>query len=136
VSAFQDRYGPWAVVAGASEGLGEAFARALASRGLNLILVARRPGPLESLAQQLREQHKVEVRALSLDLSTLEAPDQLAAAAQELDLGLLVYNAALAPSGPFHATKAEDHARLINVNCRSPMLLSHRLGARPAAASC
>jgi short chain dehydrogenase len=66
---FQSRYGPWALVAGASEGLGAAWATALAKEKLNLILVARRSIELEALAAQLRQQTGVEVKPLVLDLA-------------------------------------------------------------------
>ena len=57
---FAAKYGPWALIAGASEGTGASFARQLAEKGLNLILVARREGPLEQLALELRSAHGVE----------------------------------------------------------------------------
>jgi short-subunit dehydrogenase len=62
VKDFRARYGPWALVTGASEGIGESFARALAARRLHLLMVARRPGPLEALAAELRATHGVLVR--------------------------------------------------------------------------
>ncbi|HMK73297.1 MAG TPA: SDR family NAD(P)-dependent oxidoreductase, partial [Myxococcaceae bacterium] len=69
MTAFLERYGPWALVAGASAGLGEAFARALVARGLRVVLVARRSGPLEALASELRARPGAEVRTAALDLA-------------------------------------------------------------------
>ncbi len=133
MSAFADRYGPWALVAGASEGLGESFARLLAGRGLNLLLVARRAGPLEALAARLRAKHGVEVRTAALDLAAPDLAGRAAALVDGLDLGLLVYNAAASAIGPFLDAPLEAHLRVVEVNCRGPVVLCYLLGARLAA---
>src|SRR5882757_7197729 len=65
---FAEQYGPWAVIAGGSEGTGESFAVRLAAQGVNLVLVARKPAPLEALAERLRKSSKVQVRTLAQDL--------------------------------------------------------------------
>jgi short-subunit dehydrogenase len=127
---FRSRYGSWAIVAGASEGIGEAFARALASRGLSLVLVARRAERLEGLAATLRSDTGVEVRTLRLDLAEEDAAARLEQATLGLDAGLLVYNAAFAPVGPFCSRSREDQLRVLDTNCRTPMLLCHGFGAR------
>jgi short-subunit dehydrogenase len=90
---FAWRYGPWAIIAGGSEGVGVAFAHRLAERGLNLILIARKPEPLEALAAEVRQQHGREVRTLSLDLTTSDAVERVIAAAGSAAVGMLVYNA-------------------------------------------
>ena len=72
------RYGPWSLIAGASEGIGAVFAQRLAAQGFNLILVARRLEPLERLAEQLRAQYAVEVRTVTADLSRPDAIDVVA----------------------------------------------------------
>jgi len=82
-------YGPWAVVAGASDGIGAAFAELLASQGINVVLVARRRALLEELAERL----DVETRVVALDLSTPTAIAELASATDDLDVGLIVLNA-------------------------------------------
>ena len=97
----RNRYGPWAVVAGASDGTGACFARDIAASGINLLLIARRQGPLDSLAADLRAGHGVEVRTLSLDLNDADAAQRMAAACAELDVGLYVSNAG-AESGGKH----------------------------------
>lgn len=96
---FVARYGRWAVIAGGSDGLGVAFAHELAGRGLNCLLIARRPEPLEAAAQEVREASHVEVRTLSLDLGAPEALDRLREATRELDLGIVVFNAGAESSG-------------------------------------
>jgi hypothetical protein len=115
-------------VAGASEGLGAAFAEALAARGLDLLLVARRAGPLEGFAARLRAAHGVGVRTLSLDLGREADLQRLQVAARGLEVGLLVYNAAASPIGRFLDRSAADHRRITAVNCRAPALLAHHFG--------
>jgi uncharacterized protein len=130
---MSERYGPWAIVAGASEGLGEAFARALAEARLNLVLVARRQALLDEVAAHLCATHRVEARPIPLDLGLPDAASRLAEATRGLDVGLLVYNAAFAPVGNFLELLPEDHQRVIAVNCSTPVLLCREFGQRMAA---
>ena len=133
MDAFAKRYGPWALVAGASEGIGEAFARELARRGLKLVLVARRSGPLEAAAQAIASAAGVEVRRLALDLAREDAPAVLEKEFADLDVGLVVYNAALAPTGRFLEIPLEEQLGAVDVNVRGPLEVAHRFGARMAA---
>jgi uncharacterized protein len=130
---FLRKYGPWALVAGGSEGLGAALAEELAVRGLNLILIARRPGPLEETAARLRAAHGVDVRTLPADLAdhdTLEAVNRETA---NVEIGLLVYDAALAFTGPFFGADLSEYQRMLDVNCRSAIGLIYTLGGKMAA---
>jgi len=133
VTGFRERFGPWAMVAGASAGLGAAFARALAARGLNLVLLARRGEALERLAAELRAGHGVEVRCAALDLGAPGLGEEVERLAAGAEIGLLVYNAAASAIGPFLDRPLEEQLRVLDVNCRGPLLLAHRLG-RPMAA--
>lgn len=133
MTEFAERYGPWALVAGASEGIGAAFARALARRSLSLVLVARRPEPLAELEREIAASSKVGVRSLSLDLRSPDALSRLADATADLDIGLVVYNAAFAPRGEFLASPLADQLAVIDVNARGPLELAHRFGRRLAA---
>jgi hypothetical protein len=125
---FVDRYGPVALVAGASEGLGAAWAAALARRGLELILVARRPAPLADLAARLRAEHPVAVRTLALDLGRAADLERLFAATAAREVGLLVHNAAASPIGRFLDVDVADHRRVLAVNCQAAALLAHHFG--------
>lgn len=131
--AFRDRYGSWALVAGASEGLGAEFAAQLAQRGLNLALVARRAQPLEALAASLRAAHGVEVLALARDLSKAEDLRAIAGATAALDVGLVVCSAALAPIGDFLERPEAEHQALLDVNCRSALYFARHFGPKLVA---
>lgn len=120
---FKITYGPWAIVAGASEGLGAAFAKGLAERGLNLILLARRLAKLEELAQLLKTNYTVEVEPYSMDLSDFESVKKLISEFHH-PIGLLIYNAAYAPIGNFYDVPIENLEKIIDVNIKAPLLLS------------
>ncbi|HET6438650.1 MAG TPA: SDR family NAD(P)-dependent oxidoreductase [Anaeromyxobacter sp.] len=128
MNAFRDRYGPWALLAGASAGLGAAFARQLAARGLSLVLLARRREALDQLALELRAAHGVEARPVVADLGAAGLSEIVSRATDGLEVGLLVYNAAHSVIGPFLERPLAEQLRVVDVNCRGPLLLAHLLG--------
>lgn len=130
---FARRYGPVALIAGASEGIGAEFARALAASGLDLVLVARRVPPLEELSREIRAASGVNVRTLACDLAEEQAAEMIAKACHGLDVGLLVYNAAASSVGRFLDTPIEPLLRAVHVNARGPALLAHRFAGPMAA---
>jgi uncharacterized protein len=130
MTQFVQRYGPWAVVAGASEGIGASFAHKLAARGMNLVLVARRSAPLEGVAAELRQAHGVDVRVQPLDLGSPDAVAGMNAATEAFDVGLMIYNAAYSPIGAFLDVNVEDHLKAVDVNVRGPLMMSHYFGRR------
>lgn len=130
---FAARYGRWALVAGGSEGIGAAFARALAARGLDLVLVARRPEPLQTLATALTAAHGCQVRTLAVDLAAPDAADGLDAACADVEIGLVVLSAAESRVAPFFDVPLAEKLRAIDLNCRAPLALAHRFGARMRA---
>ncbi|MDZ4867238.1 MAG: SDR family NAD(P)-dependent oxidoreductase [Alphaproteobacteria bacterium] len=129
-SPFASKYGPWAVVAGASEGLGAAFAAALAARGLHLLLLARREAHLLAVADRLRATAKVEVRTAMCDLARPDLPDALAAWTADIDVGLAVYNAAYAPVGDLASQSVNDLLHVVDVNVRGPLVFARTLAPK------
>jgi short-subunit dehydrogenase len=125
---FSARYGPWALIAGGSQGLGAAFADLCAARGLNLLLVARRPGPLEETAGALRARHGVQVRTVPVDLADPGFLERIAAAAVGLEIGLLVCDASHSHTGRFLDADLDSYQRVLDTNCRAPLSLIHRFG--------
>ncbi len=125
---FKSRYGPYAVVAGGSDGLGAAFAEALAQRGLDLVLVARQEDRLRALASRLAQGYGIDAIPIAADLADVDAA-MARIGALPAGIGLLVYNAAYAPIGPFAETDADRLARAAAVNVRAPLLLAKRLSA-------
>lgn len=129
---FRERYGPWAVVSSASEGIGRAFALSLAKRGLHLVLIARKKEPLVRLSEELRKEYHVDTLPLSLDLSASGAVERISDVTAGLDVGLVVYNAVLAEPGPFLNWQPEKLTRLVATNCTGPLLICHHFGGRIA----
>jgi hypothetical protein len=130
MTTLVDRYGTWAIVAGASEGIGAAFARQLAAAGFSLVLIARRTEPLEALAGELRALGR-EVDTHALDLGSADLERELRAIARPI--GVVVWNAALSIMAPFLTTPVADHHRMLDVNARGPVTAA-RVFAEPMAA--
>ena len=126
-SGFAHRYGPWALIAGGSEGVGESFARQLAAAGINLVLLARRSEPLQALADSIRAEHNgIEVRTLAQDLTAPDLLDRVRTATGDIDVGLLIYNA----GSTVHYDRFPDWSReqldfMLNLNCYAPLHLAH-----------
>jgi uncharacterized protein len=126
-SRFRERYGRWAVVAGASEGLGAAFAADLAGRGMNLVLLARRAELLAAVARRIAAEHAIETRVLACDVAAPAFVAELARATDDLEVGVAVYNAAYSPIGPLVERPLDDLVRVVDVNVRAPLLFSRAL---------
>jgi short-subunit dehydrogenase len=126
---FKEKYGPYALVAGGSNGLGAAFAEALARRALNLVLIAREKERLDNTSNRLREQYGIEVISITADMADYEKVKNLIAGLG-VSIGLLVYNAAYAPIGLFEDTSEEKLSLAAAVNVRAPLLLARFLSAR------
>jgi short-subunit dehydrogenase len=133
VSRLAEKYGPWAVITGASDGIGRAFAHHLAREGLHLVLVARRDQLLNALADELHRAHGVQCRVYAADLSDLVAVDRLAEFTADLDVGLLVAAAGFGTSGPLLASQPAVETEMVDLNCSSVLVLSWHLGQKMVA---
>jgi len=131
--ALLGKYGPWALVTGASSGIGAEFARQLAARGFHLVLVARRRQRLDELGAQLVRQHAVAVKVVAVDLGTPGFMDRIREATREIEIGLLVNNAGFGVAGRFLENRLERELELLDVNCRAPLILSHVFGQEMVA---
>jgi len=127
---FKQQYGDWALVAGASEGIGESWCRRLAERGLNVVLVARREAPLRETAAELERRFGVQTAVLALDLASPDLIDRVTAATEALDIGFIVYNAAHADVSEYASQSLESKLLTIDVNCRGLVLLTSLFAER------
>lgn len=121
---FAQRFGPYALVTGASSGIGEQFARQLAARGLNLVVTARRASRLDSLADDLRSTHGIEVTVIPIDLADPAAAARLVEQCGALDIGLVVSNAGAGLKGAHHNQPVDEIIGLVAVNCIAPAILA------------
>ncbi|OJZ68756.1 short-chain dehydrogenase [Mycobacterium paraffinicum] len=128
--SFAGRYGPWALVAGASDGVGAAFARGLAERGVNVVLIARRQAVLDEVAAKIRDDTAVSTRTLAIDLAEPGAATAIVGATSDLEVGFLVYCAGADPNfEPFLANPIEVAEAMVQRNCMVPMQLCHHFAA-------
>lgn len=124
------KYGSWALVTGASDGIGRAIARELAAGGINVILVARREEVLRALANELETRHGVLARVIAADLALPENIERIERETNDLDVGLLVAAAGFATSGLFLESDLSREREMLAVNCAAPMDLARRFGTR------
>jgi len=124
---FAAKYGPWAFIAGASTGIGAALSNEAARRGLNVLMLARGAARLEETAQGVRDTHGVQVRTLAADLADPDIATKVQEATDGLEVGLFVYNAAVAPAGRFLDVSLDTHLLSVAVNCATPVALTHLL---------
>jgi short-subunit dehydrogenase len=129
----QNRFGPWALVTGASSGIGKEFARQLAASGLHLVLVARRLALLEDLGRSLTDAYGISYRALSLDLSQDGFLDPLVAATRDLDIGLVVSNAGAVHLGEFLSLDQSLLHQTVRLSISAHLDLAHHFGRKLAA---
>jgi len=123
---FATKYGPWALVCGASDGVGSAFAEGIAERGVNVVLVARRQAVLDGVAAGIEARTNVETRVLAVDLAEHDATSRIAKAVDDLEIGFLVYCAGADPNfEPFLDNPIETAEAMVHRNCVVPMQLCH-----------
>lgn len=124
---YTRRYGSWAVITGATAGIGLEFARALARRGVSCVLAARRTERLEALAEELKNAHGVDVRVVAVDLATGSGPDDLADAVEDLEVGILVSNAGVGYAGRFDKQELPRLKQMVALNCTANVTLVSRM---------
>ena len=128
-----DRYGPWALITGASDGIGQALACRLAAEGINVVLVARSKNRLQAVAAELSAVHNVETMVLPADLTEPGAAATIEDLTGRLDIGLVVLAAGFGTTGTFLETALADELDLIAVNITAIARLSHTFAGRLAA---
>ncbi|MCH7782449.1 DNA-protecting protein DprA, partial [candidate division KSB1 bacterium] len=127
---FLEKYGPWALVTGASSGIGAEFCRQLSGYGLNIVMIARRKSAMEEIAANLVEKYSVEVKTIESDLSKDDFFAKLEPEISSLDIGILINNAGFGVKGSFLSNSLERELELLNVNCRAPLELTHIIGQK------
>ena len=127
---LRERYGPCAVVTGASDGIGREIAIGLAQAGLRLVLAARRGDVLDRLAGELTRQHGVDVEVVAGDLGTPDGVATLLERTRDLPVHLFAACAGFGTSGPFLESVIETELEMIDLNCRAVVELTHGFGAR------
>ena len=129
---FLDKYGPWAVVTGASSGIGAAMAEELAGKGMNVVLTARRGEKLKHLSEELSAKYGVEAKPVSCDLTAPDFMDKLKKDTKGLDVGLLVNNAGAWEFGNFLENDLDKELRVLDLNAKASLMLSHHFGKQMA----
>ena len=126
---FSEKYGEWALVLGASEGIGASFAMQIAERGVNVVLAARRADPLQRTAAAIVAATGREVRTIEVDLTADDLLARLTQGCEGLDIGLVVYNAGATHGGVlFHDEPLEKPVALVKLNCIGPVVVCHHFG--------
>jgi short-subunit dehydrogenase len=126
---FPERYGPWAIIAGASQGIGRAFVHRIASEGVNCIVVARRAGPLEELAEEVRRQYGVDCLVVAGDLSARDSLDRVLEVVGTREIGLFVNNAGADTLGSrFLEADVDQWMQLADLNIATSIRFCHHFG--------
>ena len=128
----EKRFGPWALVTGASSGIGKEFARQIAASGINVVLVARRETLLEEVGVELSNRYGVEHRVVVLDVSREGFIEQLASATDDLDIGLVVSNAGTGNPGVFLKLDLQLHQTTLRISTLAHLDITHHFGAKLA----
>lgn len=125
---LKKRYGKWALVTGASSGMGKEFAYQLAQEGVNIALLARRKDKLDALGQTLTEQYGIECLSVVADLASADFLPTVVKQTEALEIGILINNAGFTNHGFFLDNELEAESRLVDVNCRAATQLAHHYG--------
>lgn len=130
LNALPNRYGAYAMVTGASEGIGQCLAEELAKGGMNVVLVARRQDRLDALAKTLETKYEVICPVVQADLSSAEQLEHLLQITDKLDIGLVVCNAGFGAAGNFLDAEIDNEMSMLSVNCMAVTRLAHHFGRK------
>ena len=133
MNKFTDKYGDWALITGASKGIGLEFSRQIAANGLNVVLVARSENSLKQLSSSIESDYPLEIRIVAADLTEADGIARLLEATADLDIGLLVNNAGREDSGPFLQIPIDDAIKTIDLNIKVPLQLTQHFAAKMQA---
>ncbi len=133
MNGFISKYGEWALITGASKGIGLEFSRQIAAQGLNVVLVARSENSLRQLASSIESDYPVKTRIVAADLTEADGIARLLEATADLDIGLLVNNAGREDSGPFLQIPIDDAIKTIDLNIKVPLQLTQHFAAKMQA---
>lgn len=125
-----EKYGQWAIVTGASSGIGKAFAEQLAEAGLNVVLSARRKKLLQDLAADLQSRYGIETKIVEGDLTDAQTVENLLRETENLNVGLAVMNAGFGTSGDFLQSNLDDELEMLDLNCKTLFVLTHHFSKR------
>ena len=128
-----ERYGPWALITGASDGIGRAVATQIAAEGINVVLAARGEDKLNALSAELIAKHRIQTLVIPVDLAEPGAAASLAELTNELDIGLVVLAAGFGNTGSFLETPLSAELQLLAVNVTAVMHIAHTFAGRLAA---
>src|SRR6202166_3138933 len=128
----RERFGPWALITGASSGIGKEFARQLAASGINAVLVARRETALIEVARSIAKDFKVQYRVIVMDLSQEGFIPKLAQDTKDLDIGLVVSNAGTANPGEFLKLDRQLLQATLRLNTLAHLDIAHHFGQKLA----
>lgn len=124
-NSFIKKYGPWVLLAGAADGLGEAYSLALAKRGLNIVMVDVQKDLMNALAERIEKEFSVRTLRLHLDLKEQNASELILKAIEGVECRCLIYNAAFSRIKPFSSCTIEELDSFIGVNAYTPIKLVH-----------
>jgi len=127
METFRTHYGPVALITGGAQGIGLAFAKTLAARGLDLVLVDLRDDLLGGVAAELERAHGVAVHPIVLDVGERSAGERFRELADQHEIGLGIANAAIGGVGPFLSESLDAHRARLAVNCGGALSLCHAL---------
>lgn len=128
--SLKEKYGPWALVTGASSGIGRELARKISEAGLNVVLSGRNETALTDIADELEDSYKIQAEVLVADIATTAGIRRLTGELEGIPIGLFVASAGFGTSGPFVQSNLEEEMQMVQVNSLSLMMLTHYFGRK------